>query len=72
MNAVTEILSAMGDGDRQAAEQLLPLVDDELRRLAAQKMAAERAGQTIEATALVHAAPLEGYTRGREIAHVEI
>jgi RNA polymerase sigma factor (TIGR02999 family) len=58
MNAVTEILSAAGAGDPRAAEQLLPLIYDELRRLAAQKMSDERSGQTIEATALVHEAYL--------------
>jgi RNA polymerase sigma factor (TIGR02999 family) len=55
---VTRILSAIDQGDRQAAEQLLPLVYDELRRLAAQKLTHERAGQTLTATALVHEAYL--------------
>jgi RNA polymerase sigma factor (TIGR02999 family) len=58
MNDVTKILSAIGNGDPQAAEQLLPLVYAELRRLAAQKMAQEKPGQTLEATALVHEAYL--------------
>lgn len=58
MSRVTEILTAMEQGDASAAEQLLPLVYDELRRLAAQKMACERPGQTLEATALVHEAYL--------------
>jgi RNA polymerase sigma factor (TIGR02999 family) len=58
MNDVTRILSAIEEGDAQAAEQLLPLVYDELRRLAAQKMARESSGQTLEATALVHEAYL--------------
>ena len=53
MSEVTRILSAIEQGDRQAAEQLLPLVYDELRRLAAQQLAGERPGQTLEATALV-------------------
>jgi RNA polymerase sigma factor (TIGR02999 family) len=59
MNDVTRILSAIEQGQRQAAEQLLPLVYDELRRLAAEKMAHERPGQTLQATALVH----EAYVR---------
>jgi RNA polymerase sigma factor (TIGR02999 family) len=58
MTAVTRILSAIEQGDPQAAEQLLPLVYDELRRLAAQKLAREKPGQTLEATALVHEAYL--------------
>jgi RNA polymerase sigma factor (TIGR02999 family) len=56
MTEVTRILSAIEQGDPQAAEQLLPLVYDELRKLAAQKMAHERSGQTLQATALVHEA----------------
>jgi len=56
MHEVTRILSAIGQGDPQAAEQLLPLVYDELRRLAAEKMAQEKPGQTLQATALVHEA----------------
>jgi RNA polymerase sigma factor (TIGR02999 family) len=58
MNDVTRILSAVEAGDPREAEQLLPLVYSELRRLAAQKMARESGGQTIEATALVHEAYL--------------
>ena len=58
MNDVTQILSAIEQGDPQAAEQLLPLVYDELRRLAAQKLAQEKPGQTLQATALVHEAYL--------------
>src|SRR5436190_3683569 len=58
MSEVTRILSAIEKGDPQAAEQLLPLVYDELRRLAAQKMAQEAPGQTLQATALVHEAYL--------------
>jgi RNA polymerase sigma factor (TIGR02999 family) len=58
MNEVTRILSTIEQGDAHAADQLLPLVYDELRRLAAQKMAQEAPGQTLEATALVHEAYL--------------
>jgi RNA polymerase sigma factor (TIGR02999 family) len=58
MTDVTRILSAIEQGDRRAAEQLLPLVYDELRKLAAQKMAQESPGQTLQATALVHDAYL--------------
>src|SRR5437763_4092497 len=58
MSDVTRILSAIAQGDAQAAEQLLPLVYDELRKLAAQKMAQEAPGQTLQATALVHEAYL--------------
>jgi RNA polymerase sigma factor (TIGR02999 family) len=58
MNEVTRILSAVEQGDPHAAEQLLPLVYDELRRLAAQKLAQEKPGQTLQATALVHEAYL--------------
>jgi RNA polymerase sigma factor (TIGR02999 family) len=58
MNDVTRILSAVGQGDPQAAEQLLPLVYEELRKLAAQKLAREKPGQTLDATALVHEAYL--------------
>ncbi len=59
MSAVTRILFALEQGDPNAAEQLLPLVYAELRRLAAEKMAQERPGQTLQATALVH----EAYVR---------
>jgi RNA polymerase sigma factor (TIGR02999 family) len=58
MSDVTRILNAIEQGDPHAAEQLLPLVYDELRKLAAQKMAAEKPGQTLQATALVHEAYL--------------
>src|ERR1700680_4136200 len=58
MKEVTRILSAVEQGDKHAAEQLLPLVYDELRKLAAQKLAQEKPGQTLEATALVHEAYL--------------
>jgi RNA polymerase sigma factor (TIGR02999 family) len=56
MSEVTRILSAIEPGDARAAKQLLPLVYDELRKLAAQKLAQERPGQTLQATALVHEA----------------
>jgi RNA polymerase sigma factor (TIGR02999 family) len=59
MNEVTGILSALEHGQPQAAEDLLPLVYDELRRLAAQRLAQERPGQTLQPTALVH----EAYVR---------
>jgi RNA polymerase sigma factor (TIGR02999 family) len=58
MNDVSRILQDIEDGDPHASEQLLPLVYDELRRLAAQKLASERPGQTLQATALVHEAYL--------------
>ncbi len=58
MNDVTRILSAIEAGDASAASQLLPLVYDELRRLAAQKLAQEKPGHTLQATALVHEAYL--------------
>ena len=58
MSDVTRILSALEQGDEKAAEQLLPLVYEELRRLAAQKLAQENPGQTLQATALVHEAYL--------------
>jgi hypothetical protein len=56
MSDATRILHAIEQGDSHAAEQLLPLVYDELRRLAAQKLAQEKPGQTLQATALVHEA----------------
>src|SRR5690348_3238813 len=58
MSDVTQILTAIEQGDPHAAEQLLPLVYDELRRLAAQRLAQEKPGQTLQATALVHDAYL--------------
>jgi RNA polymerase sigma factor (TIGR02999 family) len=58
MSDVTRILSAIEEGDPHAAEQLLPLVYGELRRLAAQQLAHEKPGQTLQATALVHEAYL--------------
>jgi RNA polymerase sigma factor (TIGR02999 family) len=68
MTNVTQILSAIQQGDSHAAEQLLPLVYDELRKLAAQKLAQEKPGQTLQATALVHEAYLrlvDGEIAGR-------
>jgi RNA polymerase sigma factor (TIGR02999 family) len=59
MSEVTQILNAIEQGDPSAAEELLPLVYDELRKLAVQKLAQEKPGQTLEATALVH----EAYVR---------
>src|ERR671925_571922 len=58
MSDVTRILSAIEQGNPRAAEELLPLVYEELRKLAAQKLAQEKPGQTLEATALVHEAYL--------------
>src|SRR5262245_20814034 len=58
MSEVTRILSAVEQGDPHAADRLLPLVYDELRRLAARRLAREKPGQTLEATALVHEAYL--------------
>jgi RNA polymerase sigma factor (TIGR02999 family) len=59
MSEVSHVLNAIDQGDPHAAEQLLPLVYDELRRLAAEKLAWEKPGQTLQATALVH----EAYVR---------
>src|SRR6516165_3970516 len=58
MSDVTRILDAAAAGDRQAAADLLPFVYDELRKLAAARMAAEASGHTLDATALVHEACL--------------
>jgi ECF sigma factor len=58
MDNVTHILSAIEQGNPQAAEQMLPLVYDELRRLATAKMVREKPGQTLQAAALVHEAYL--------------
>jgi RNA polymerase sigma factor (TIGR02999 family) len=58
MTEVTRILSAIEAGDPSAADQLLPLVYEELRKLAAQRLAQEKPGQTLQATALVHEAYL--------------
>ena len=59
MSDVTRILSMIESGDQQASEELLPLVYDELRKLAAARMASERPDHTLQATALVH----EAYVR---------
>jgi RNA polymerase sigma factor (TIGR02999 family) len=67
MSEVTRILFAIVGGDPCAAEQLLPLVYDELRKLAAQKLAQEKPGQTLEATALVH----EAYLRLVDVNRVQ-
>ena len=59
MSEITLVLQAIGRGEKQASENLLPLVYDELRRLAAARMASEAAGQTLQPTALVHEAWLQ-------------
>jgi RNA polymerase sigma factor (TIGR02999 family) len=68
MTDITSILSAIENGDPKAAEGLLPLVYEELRKLAAQKLAQEKPGQTLQATALVHEAYLRlvGGDQGRD------
>jgi RNA polymerase sigma factor (TIGR02999 family) len=66
MSEVTQILDALAHGDPSAASQLLPLVYDELRQLAAQKLSHEAAGQTLEPTALVHEAYLRLVGAGEE------
>ncbi len=66
MSDVTHILSQIESGDPTAAEQLLPLVYDELRRLAEQKLTHEEPGQTLQATALVHEAYLRLVGSGQE------
>jgi RNA polymerase sigma factor (TIGR02999 family) len=68
MSDVTQILSAIDHGDPHASEKLLPLVYDELRRLAAQKLAQEKPGQTLQATALVHEAYLRLVASGDALA----
>jgi RNA polymerase sigma factor (TIGR02999 family) len=67
MSDVTRILSAIEQGNSHAAEQLLPLVYDELRKLASQKLAQENPGQTLQATALVH----EAYIRLVDVEKVQ-
>src|SRR5262245_47982098 len=67
MSDVTRILSAIEHGDPHAGEQLLPLVYDELRQLASQKLAQEKPGQTLQATALVH----EAYLRLVDVEHAQ-
>src|SRR5262249_46059889 len=66
MDNVTQILGAIDKGDPHAASQLLPLVYDELRNLAAQNLAQEKAGQTLQPTALVHEAYLRLVGAGEE------
>src|SRR5947208_1328198 len=66
MSDVTRILSEIEQGDPQAAEQLLPLVYDELRKLAAQQLAHDRPGETLNPTALVHEAYLRLVGQGHE------
>jgi RNA polymerase sigma factor (TIGR02999 family) len=68
MSDVTHILSAIEAGDPSAADHLLPLVYDELRKLAAAKLAQEKPGQTLDATALVHEAYLR-LVRGEAVQH---
>jgi RNA polymerase sigma factor (TIGR02999 family) len=67
MLEVTQILSAIEQGDSHAAEQLLPLVYSELRKLAAQRLAQEKPGQTLQATALVH----DAYVRLVDVKKVQ-
>jgi RNA polymerase sigma factor (TIGR02999 family) len=67
MSDVTRILSAIEEGDPHAAEELLPLVYNELRKLGAQKLAHEKPGQTLRATALVH----EAYRRLVDVAKAQ-
>jgi RNA polymerase sigma factor (TIGR02999 family) len=67
MNNITRVLAAIEEGSPHAADQLLPLVYDELRQLAAQKLAQEKPGQTLEATALVH----EAYLRLVDVEKVQ-
>ena len=66
MTDVTQILSQIEQGDPKAAEQLLPLVYDELRKLAASKLASEKPGQTLQATALVHEAYMRLVDQAKE------
>jgi RNA polymerase sigma factor (TIGR02999 family) len=67
MSNITEVLSAIESGDQHASEQLLPLIYDELRKLAAAKLAQEKPGQTLQATALVH----EAYLRLVDVDRVQ-
>src|SRR4249919_2983980 len=67
MHEVTRILDAIEHGDPHAAEQLLPLVYEDLRQLAAQRLASEKPGQTLQATALVH----EAYLRLVDVEKVQ-
>ena len=67
MSDVTRIIDSVVEGDPKAAEQLLPLVYEELRRLAASKMAGQPPGQTLQATALVHEAYLRLVDDGERV-----
>jgi hypothetical protein len=67
MNDVTQILSQIESGDPSAAEQLLPLVHEELRKLAAAKLAQEKPGQTLQATSLVHEAYIRLVDTGKDL-----
>jgi RNA polymerase sigma factor (TIGR02999 family) len=67
VGAVTQILGKIASGDQQAAEELLPLVYEELRKLAADKMAREKPGQTLQSTALVH----EAYLRLVDVGKIQ-
>src|SRR5262249_39397900 len=67
MSDVTRILSQIEQGDSQAADELLPLVYEELRKLAAVKLADEQPGQTLQATALVHEAYLRLVGNGNDL-----
>ncbi len=67
MTDVTQILDAIEQGDPSAAEQLLPLVYDELRKLASANLAQEKPGLTLQATALVHGRPL--WNQSHELLH---
>jgi RNA polymerase sigma factor (TIGR02999 family) len=70
MTDATRILHAINTGDRRAAEELLPLVYDELRQLAAHRLSGEAPGQTLQATALVHEAWMR-LTKGDETVHFD-
>jgi hypothetical protein len=72
MPDVTQILSRIEAGDPSATDELLPLVYDELRRLAAQRLAQEKPGQTLQATALVHEAYILTPPTRRKMAFVEL
>jgi hypothetical protein len=71
MSEITQVLQAIRRGDGRASEELLPLVYSELRQLAAARMSQESAGQTLQATALVHEAWLRMVGDGIEIENVE-
>ncbi len=72
MHEITEILDTIGDGDSASAAELLPMVYEELRRLAASRMAREAPGQTLQATALVHESWVRlSWLGPRELVHCE-